>query len=76
MKEKNEVYDILTVCKPEELQRYSEELSVNLETAEDAEKFIRILWKRVPELTEQQEKELHKLGRKIRKRFHMKPIRD
>ena len=70
------MYDILTVCKPEELQRYSEELSVNLETAEDAEKFIRILWKRVPELTEQQEKELHKLGRKIRKRFHMKPIRD
>ena len=70
------MYEILTICKPEELLRYSEELSVQLETAEEAEKFIRILWKRVPELTVQQEKELHQLGRKVRKRFHMKPIRD
>lgn len=37
---------------------------------------IRILWSRVPELTDEQEKRLHQLGRKVRKRFHMKPIRE
>ncbi len=33
-----------------------------LKNEEDAEKLIRILWNRVPELTIQQEKELRKLG--------------
>ena len=36
-----------------------------LENEEDAEKLIRFLWNCVPELTIQQEKELHKLVRKI-----------
>ena len=69
------MFDILSTCKPEELFKNTEELSAKLETPEDAEALIRILWKRVPELTVEQEKELHRLGRKIRKRFHMKPIR-
>ena len=29
----------------------------------------------VYELTDSQEKELHKLGRKIRKKFNMKPVK-
>lgn len=69
------MFEILSSCKPEELQQYAEALADQIQTAEEAEKCIRILWKRVPELTVQQEKELHQLGRKIRKRFHMKPIR-
>ncbi len=69
------MFEILSSCKPEELQQHAEALAVQIETAAEAEKLIRILWKRVPELTAQQEKALHKLGRRIRKRFHMKPIR-
>lgn len=68
------MFEILSVCKPEELLEYTEQFYPLLENEEEAEKFIRILWKRVPELTTQQEKELHKLGRKIRKKFNMKPI--
>ena len=56
------MFDELTTCKPEELQEY-------------AETFIRILWNRVSELTDEQEKRLHQLGRKVRKRFNMEPIR-
>ena len=41
---------------------------------DNAETFIRILWNRVPELTDEQEKRLHQLGRKVRKQFNMKPI--
>ena len=43
---------------------------------ENVEEFICALKKRVPELTVEQEKKLHKLGRKILKQFNMKPIRD
>lgn len=68
------MFEILSVCKPEELLQYAEQFYPLLENEADAEKLIRILWKRVPELTIQQEKELHKLGRKIRKKFGMKPI--
>lgn len=68
------MFGILSVCKPEELLQYAEQFYPLLESEADAEKLIRILWKRVPELTIQQEKELHKLGRRIRKKFGMKPI--
>lgn len=68
------MFKILSVCSAEELLQYTEQFYPLLENEEEAEKFIRILWKRVPELTIQQEKELHKLGRKIRKKFNMKPI--
>ncbi len=54
------MFEIVSTCKPEELLQYTEQLFASLETAEDAEKLIRTLWRRVPELTVQQEKELHK----------------
>lgn len=54
--------------------QYTEQFYPLLENEEDAEKLIRILLNRVSELTIQQEKELYKLGRKIRKKFNMKPI--
>ena len=37
--------------------------------------WIITLFKRAPELTEDQEKKLHQLSRKDRKKFGMKPIR-
>ena len=37
--------------------------------------WIITLFKRAPELTEDQEKKLHQLSRKVRKKFGMKPIR-
>lgn len=69
------MFEILLTCKPEQLQSYAEEISQDLQ-AEDVELFIRTLWKRVPELSVEQEKKLHQLGRKILKRFHMSRIRD
>lgn len=63
-------------CRPEELLLNTEILFAQTETAENAEILIRMLWKRVPELTVEQEKKLHKLGRKIRKKFNIKPIRE
>lgn len=68
------MFDELKTCKPEELQEYAERI-VKILNADNAEIFIRILWNRVPELISEQEKRLHQLGRKVRKRFHMKPIR-
>lgn len=67
--------EILTACKPEELQEYAERIAGTLDR-DNAEAFLRTLWKRVPELTEAQERKLHQLGRKVRKQFHMKPIRE
>ena len=69
------MFDELTTCKPEELQKHAEKIAQTL-NADNAETFIRILWKRVPELSDEQEKRLHQLGRKVRKRFNMKPIRE
>lgn len=71
----NDMYNILLTCKPEELLKNTELIFDSISTEADAETVIRTLWKRVPELTEQQEKELHKLGRKIRKKFNMKPVK-
>lgn len=69
------MFEILISCKPEELQEHAERIAGTLDR-DNAEAFIRILWKRVPELTEEQERSLHQLGRKVRKQFHMKPIRE
>lgn len=68
-------YEIILTCKPEELQHYAEEISQSLRQ-EDVEPFIRTLWKRVPELSVEQEKKLHQLCRRILKRFGMSRIRD
>ena len=68
------MFDELKTCKPEELQEYAERIAKML-NADNAETFIRILWNRVPELTSKQEERLHQLGRKVRKRFNMEPIR-
>ena len=68
------MFDELTACRPEELQEHAERIAKTLKV-DNAEAFIRILWKRVPELTDEQERRLHQLGRKVRKQFHMKPIR-
>ncbi|MBE6023452.1 MAG: hypothetical protein E7231_09495 [Cellulosilyticum sp.] len=69
------MYNVLLTCRTEELLISTEQIFDSIKTEAEAETVIRILWERVPELTEQQEKELHKLGRKIRKRFNMKPIK-
>ena len=69
------MFNILLTCKVEELYKNTEQLLDSIKTEEQAEMVIRMLWKRVSELAEEQEKELHKLGRKIRKKFNMKPIK-
>lgn len=69
------MFEILLTCKTEELLYHTEQLFESLKDENEADQLIRILWKRVSELTDEQEKELHKLGRKIRKRFNMKPIK-
>lgn len=69
------MFDELTACRPEELQEHAERIAKTLHV-DNAEAFIRILWKRVPELTDEQERGLHQLGRKVRKQFNMKPIRE
>lgn len=69
------MFEILLSCKTEELLYNTERLFVSLKDEIEAEELIRTLWKRIPELTIQEEKELHKLGRKIRKKFNMKPIK-
>ena len=70
----NNMFEILLTCKREELLFYTQKISLSIKTKEEAEELIRTLWKRVPELSIEQEKELHRLGRKIRKRFGMKPV--
>lgn len=59
----------------DELYKNTERIFASIKTEAEAEIVIRILWGRVSELTEEQEKELHKLGRKIRKKFNMKPVK-
>lgn len=70
------MFEKILTCRPEELLLNTEILFAQTETAENAEILIRMLLKRVPELTVQQEKDLHKLGRKIRKKFNIKPIKE
>lgn len=69
------MFDVFLTCKPEELAHYFEQEFDSIKTEAEAETVIRLLWSRVPELTEQQEKELHKLGRKLRKKYNMKPVK-
>lgn len=69
------MFEIVLTCKVEELLYNTEQLFKTLKDENEAEQLIRVLWKRIPELTNEQEKELHKLGRKIRKKFNMKPIK-
>lgn len=45
------MFEILSVCKLEELLQDTEQFYPLLENQEDAKKLIRILWNRVPELT-------------------------
>ncbi len=67
--------NIVTSCKTDELLEVTISFLDAVENVEDAEKFIRVLWTRVPELTNEQEKEIHKVGRKIRKKLNMPPVR-
>lgn len=69
------MFDILLTCKPEELLGCFEQVFDTIKTEAEAETVIRLLWKHVPELTEQQEKVIHKLGRKLRKKFNMPPVK-
>jgi len=71
----DKMYNVLLTCKPEELYKNTEQIFDSIRTEAEAEIVIRMLWGRVSELTEEQEKELHKLGRKIRKKFNMKPVK-
>jgi len=57
------MFEELLTCKTEELQQNAERISASLESSNDAEAFIRTLKTRVPELTVEQEKRLHRLGR-------------
>lgn len=68
------MFDILLTCSVDELYGYAKEIAESIDSEKMAEDFIRTLFKRVPELTDLQEKELHKIGRKVRKKFGMKPI--
>ncbi len=69
------MFEILLTCTTQELQKYAEEISQDIQK-DDVETFIRTLWKRVPDLSVEQEKKLHQLGRRVLKRFNMGRIRD
>jgi hypothetical protein len=69
------MFDVLSTCQPEELLHCFEQIFDTIETEVEAETVIRLLQKRATELTDQQEKEIHKLGRKLRKKFNMKPVK-
>lgn len=69
------MFEKVRTCEVKELLQIAQEFSTDLKTSEEKETFLRILWERVFELSPQQEKELHKVGRKIRKKFLMKPLK-
>lgn len=68
-------FDELLTCKIDNLQEVAEKISLTIEK-EDVETFIRTIWERVPELTEEQEKKIHKFGRTVLKKFNMKRIKE
>jgi len=70
-----EMFEVLLTCTTEELYHNAEILAENLTSEEMAREYIIRLFQRAPELTEEQEKKLHQLGRKVRKKFGMKPVR-
>ena len=68
------MYEEMMTCRINDLSEIAERLA-ELTSEEMAREWIITLFKRAPELTEDQEKKLHQLGRKVRKKFGMKPIR-
>ena len=69
------MYEEMTICRTNDLYEIAERLAETITSEEMAREWIITLFKRAPELTEEQEKKLHQLGRKVRKKFGMKPIR-
>lgn len=69
------MFDELLGCSTDELYANAVRLAEQLTTEEMAKEWIITLFKRVPELTEEQEKKLHQLVCKVRKKFGMKPVR-
>lgn len=67
--------ELITFCKTDELLGITESFLNAVESVEEAEKFIKALWARAPELTDEQEKEIHKVGRKVRKKLSMPPVK-
>lgn len=70
-----EMFEVLLTCTTEELYHNAEIFAENLTSEEMAREYIIRLFQRAPELTEEQEKKLHQLGRRVRKKFGMKPVR-
>jgi len=69
------MYEEMMTCRINDLYEIAERLAETLTSEEMAKEWIITLFKRALELTEEQEKKLHQLGRKVRKKFGMKPIR-
>ena len=69
------MYEEMMICRINDLYKIAERLAETLTSEEMAREWIITLFKRAPELTEEQEKKLHQLSRKVRKKFGMKPIR-
>ena len=65
----------MMTCRINDLYEIAERLAETITSEEMAREWIITLFKRAPELTEEQEKKLHQLGRKVRKKFGMKHIR-
>lgn len=69
------MYEEMMIRRINDLYEIAERLAETITSEEMAREWIITLFKRAPELTEEQEKKLHQLGRKVRKKFGMKPIR-
>ena len=69
------MYEEMMICRINDLYEIAERLAETITSEEMAREWIITLFKRAPELTEEQEKKLHQLSRKVRKKFGMKPIR-
>lgn len=69
------MFDILETCSADELYRNAKILANELTSEDMAREWIIALFRRTSELTVEQEKKLHQLGRKVRKKFRMKPVR-
>lgn len=69
------MFDELLSCSTDELYSNAVRLAEQLITEEMAREWIITLFQSTPELNAEQEKKLHQLGRKVRKKFEMKPVR-
>ncbi|MBD3109121.1 hypothetical protein IEO70_12260 [Bacillus sp. AGMB 02131] len=63
----------MMTCTTEDLYEIAEKLATTLTSEEMAREWI--ITQRAHELSDEQEKKLHQLGRKVRKKFGMKPVR-